>query len=190
MKIIKNQLNIVNIMLFVMANFLFYKSIFSNYPNIYLTSISLFLLITETIFWISMTNNVVNEKKLLLKEKEKKIIKYLFLTAIIGVGVSRVILYSSPYFNDLLNVNIFLLYFVGLMRLLLIFNSVLFIVLAINIKKISYIIISILNIVISVMIWLEFDMDITSVLRVIVSIFYIYIIYMTNRKGDKNEILK
>ena len=130
------------------------------------------------------------EEKEIKKDKIELIICYaIFLISLICVNISRIILQSSPYMNDVVStVSSYLLFFGGT-RVIFIFSSIIFIFIAISRRNVFLILISALNIIISIMIWLDIDTNITSIMRVIISIFaIIYYLYLIEDNKKINKI--
>lgn len=195
MKIIKGKLQGIVSILYILGNVLFYKSIFKDISNMYLTFVALILLGTEVAFWYLVLKDLMGGERLKLSDRDRNIVGYLFVFGTLIIGITRAILHGSPYFNDMVNTNIYMLSFVGISRVLAIFNAILFIFLSIDEKNIYYILMAVLNLIVSFMIWLDFDMDITSILRIIIAILYminIRLYWKKNSQGkeEKNEILQ
>jgi hypothetical protein len=202
---LKKGFSILISLLYIFVNYNFYNSIFHEYANDKIFHITTELAVIEIIFWITLfysifqlENKEINKNKKIktkdMKEKEVRkdkielIICYvIFLISLICVNISRVILQSSPYMNDVVStVSSYLLFFGGT-RVVFIFSSIIFIFIAISRRNIFLILISALNIIISIMIWLDFDTSITSIMRIIISIFTIIYYLMENNKKI-NEI--
>lgn len=202
---LKKGFSILISLLYIFVNYNFYNSIFHEYANDKIFHITTELAVIEIIFWITLfysifqlENKEINKNKKIktkdMKEKEVRkdkielIICYvIFLISLICVNISRVILQSSPYMNDVVStVSSYLLFFGGT-RVVFIFSSIIFIFIAISRRNIFLILISALNIIISIMIWLDFDTSITSIMRIIISIFAIIYYLMENNKKI-NEI--
>ena len=145
---------------------------------------------------------LLNSEKLQIKKIEKRIILLFFITVVLGIAICRVFLNSSEYFNDLLNVDVFLMLVVGIFRICYIFFSILGIVLAFSSKEVIYILITILNFIVSILIWVDFDSNITSIMRIVMGVFAILsIIFIkkvqqntiqdtSNENIEKEEIIK
>ena len=196
---LKKGFSIIISLIYIFVNYNFYNSIFREYTNNKIFHITTELGVIEVVFWILLLYSVFDlenksieknkNNKIKTKEMEEKEIKkdkidliicsIIFLATLICVNISRVILQSSPYMNDVAStVGSYLLFFGGT-RVLFIFSSIIFIFL---------ILISALNVVISVMIWLDFDTNITAVMRIIISIFaIIYYVFSENSKKDKQN---
>ena len=202
---LKKGFSILISLLYIFVNYNFYNSIFHEYANDKIFHITTELAVIEIIFWITLfysifqlENKEINKNEKIktkdMKEKEVRkdkielIICYvIFLISLICVNISRVILQSSPYMNDVVStVSSYLLFFGGT-RVVFIFSSIIFIFIAISRRNIFLILISALNIIISIMIWLDFDTSITSIMRIIISIFAIIYYLMENNKKI-NEI--
>ena len=202
---LKKGFSILISLLYIFVNYNFYNSIFHEYANDKIFHITTELAVIEIIFWITLfysifqlENKEINKNEKIktkdMKEKEVRkdkielIICYvIFLISLICVNISRVILQSSPYMNDVVStVSSYLLFFGGT-RVVFIFSSIIFIFIAISRRNIFLILISALNIIISIMIWLDFDTNITSIMRIIISIFAIIYYLMENNKKI-NEI--
>ena len=198
----KNIFKILIFLIYILVNVNFYNSVYLDESNFYLLKSSLFLLVGEMLFWIVFLGDILNSEKLQLKKIEKRIILLLFITVVLGIAICRVFLNSSEYFNDLLNVDVFLMLVVGIFRICYIFFSILGIVLAFSSKKITYILITILNFIVSILIWVDFDSNITSIMRIVMGVFAILsIIFIkkvqqntiqdtSNEKIEKEEVIK
>ncbi|ERK49721.1 hypothetical protein [Leptotrichia sp. oral taxon 879] len=182
---------------YIFVNLNFYNSIFHEYVNDKIFHITLWLGIVETFFWIMLLYSVFylkdkssNTNSKSQEEAEKKVVKdirdllicfAIFLVSLICINISRVILQSSPYMNDVVSSVSTYVLFVGGTRVLFIFSSIVFIFIAVSRKSVLLIIISVLNLGISVMIWLDFDANITAVMRIIIAILaIIHYIFLKN----------
>lgn len=198
----KNIFKILIFLIYILVNLNFYNSVYLDESNFYLLKSSLFLLVGEILFWIVFLSEFLNSEKLQLKKIEKRIILLLFITVVLGIAICRVFLNSSEYFNDLLNVDVFLMLVVGIFRICYIFFSILGIVLAFSSKEVIYILITILNFIVSILIWVDFDSNITSIMRILMGVFAILsIIFIkkvqqntiqdtSNENIEKEEIIK
>lgn len=198
----KNIFKILIFLIYILVNVNFYNSVYLDESNFYLLKSSLFLLVGEMLFWIVFLGDILNSEKLQLKKIEKRIILLLFITVVLGIAICRVFLNSSEYFNDLLNVDVFLMLVVGIFRICYIFFSILGIVLAFSSKKVTYILITILNFIVSILIWVDFDSNITSIMRIVMGVFAILsVIFIkkvqqntiqntSNEKIEKEEVIK
>ena len=183
----KNIFKILIFLIYILVNLNFYNSVYLDESNFYLLKSSLFLLVGEILFWIVFLGEFLNSEKLQLKKIEKRIILLLFITVVLGIAICRVFLNSSEYFNDLLNVDVFLMLVVGAFRICYIFFSILGIVLAFSSKKVIYILITILNFIVSILIWVDFDSNITSIMRILMGVFAILSIIFI-KKVQQNTI--
>ena len=183
----KNIFKILIFLIYILVNLNFYNSVYLDESNFYLLKSSLFLLVGEILFWIVFLGDILNSEKLQLKKIEKRIILLLFITVVLGIAICRVFLNSSEYFNDLLNVDVFLMLVVGTFRICYIFFSILGIVLAFSLKKVIYILITILNFIVSILIWVDFDSNITSIMRILMGVFAILSIIFI-KKVQQNTI--
>ncbi len=183
----KNIFKILIFLIYILVNLNFYNSVYLDESNFYLLKSSLFLLVGEILFWIVFLSELLNSEKLQIKKIEKRIILLLFITVVLGIAICRVFLNSSEYFNDLLNVDIFLMLVVGIFRICYIFFSILGIVLAFSSKKGIYILITILNFIVSILIWVDFDSNITSIMRILMGVFAILSIIFI-KKVQQNTI--
>lgn len=183
----KNIFKILIFLIYILVNLNFYNSVYLDESNFYLLKSSLFLLVGEILFWIVFLSEFLNSEKLQLKKIEKRIILLLFITVVLGIAICRVFLNSSEYFNDLLNVDVFLMLVVGAFRICYIFFSILGIVLAFSSKKVIYILITILNFIVSILIWVDFDSNITSIMRILMGVFAILSIIFI-KKVQQNTI--
>ena len=198
----KNIFKILIFLIYILVNINFYNSVYLDESNFYLLKSSLFLLVGEILFWIVFLGELLNSEKLQIKKIEKRIILLFFITVVLGIAICRVFLNSSEYFNDLLNVDVFLMLVVGIFRICYIFFSILGIVLAFSSKKGIYILITILNFIVSILIWVDFDSNITSIMRIVMGVFAILsIIFIkkvqqnatqdtSNENIEKEEIIK
>lgn len=183
----KNIFKILIFLIYILVNLNFYNSVYLDESNFYLLKSSLFLLVGEILFWMVFLDEFLNSEKLQLKKIEKRIILLLFITVLLGIAICRVFLNSSEYFNDLLNIDVFLMLVVGIFRICYIFFSILGIVLAFSSKKVIYILITILNFIVSILIWVDFDSNITSIMRIVIGVFAILSIIFI-KKVQQNTI--
>ena len=117
----KNIFKILIFLIYILVNLNFYNSVYLDESNFYLLKSSLFLLVGEILFWMVFLGDILNSEKLQLKKIEKRIILLLFITVVLGIAICRVFLNSSEYFNDLLNVDVFLMFVFGIFRICYIF---------------------------------------------------------------------
>ena len=195
----KKILAIITSFFYILVNYNFYNSIFHEYTNDRIFQITLWLGIVEVLFWImllysvfylenrSISDNLEGKSKETVELEERRDIRDLlicfsiFLVSLICVNISRVILQSSPYMNDVVStVNSYVLFFGGT-RVLFIFSTIVFIFIAVSRRNVFLISISVLNMGVSVMIWLDFDANITAIMRIIIAILAIvYYILLKN----------
>jgi hypothetical protein len=195
----KKILAIIVSFFYIFVNYNFYNSIYHEYTNAKIFNITLWLGIVEVFFWImllysvfylenkSISNDSNGKTPETIKLEEKKDIRdllicfALFLISLVCVNISRVILQSSPYMNDVVStVNSYVLFFGGT-RVLFIFSAIVFGFIAWSRRNIFLLIISLLNGAVSVMIWLDFDGNITTIMRIIIAILAIgYYIFLKN----------
>ena len=195
----KKILAIIVSFFYIFVNYNFYNSIYHEYTNSKIFNITLWLGIVEVFFWImllysvfylenkSISNDSNGKTAETIELEEKKDIRdllicfALFLISLICVNISRVILQSSPYMNDVVStVNSYVLFFGGT-RVLFIFSAIVFGFIAWSRRNIFLLIISLLNGAVSVMIWLDFDGNITAIIRIIIAILAIgYYILLKN----------
>ena len=195
----KKILAIIVSFFYIFVNYNFYNSIYHEYTNAKIFNITLWLGIVEVFFWImllysvfylenkSISNDSNGKTPETIKLEEKKDIRdllicfALFLISLVCVNISRVILQSSPYMNDVVStVNSYVLFFGGT-RALFIFSAIVFGFIAWSRRNIFLLIISLLNGAVSVMIWLDFDGNITAIIRIIIAILAIgYYILLKN----------
>lgn len=206
----KKILAIIVSFFYIFVNYSFYNSIFHEYANNKIFHITLWLGIAEVLFWFmllysvfylenkNISSNLEGKSQEDVEQEERKDIRDLlicfaiFLASLICVNISRVILQSSPYMNDVVStVNSYILFFGGT-RVLFIFSAILFLFIAISRRNIFLILISVLNTVVSIMIWLDFDANITAIIRIIIAVLAIvYYILLKNivkysfRQDDK-----
>ena len=195
----KKILAIIISFFYILVNYNFYNSIFHEYTNDRIFQITLWLGIVEVLFWImmlysvfylenrSISDNLEGKSRETVELEERRDIRDLlicfsiFLVSLICVNISRVILQSSPYMNDVVStVNSYVLFFGGT-RVLFIFSAIVFIFIAVSRRNVFLISISVLNMGVSVMIWLDFDANITAIMRIIIAILAIvYYILLKN----------
>ena len=195
----KKILAIIVSFFYIFVNYNFYNSIYHEYTNAKIFNITLCLGIVEVFFWImllysvfylenkSISNDSNGKTPETIKLEEKKDIRdllicfALFLISLVCVNISRVILQSSPYMNDVVStVNSYVLFFGGT-RVLFIFSAIVFGFIAWSRRNMFLFIISLLNGAVSVMIWLDFDGNITTIMRIIIAILAIgYYIFLKN----------
>lgn len=195
----KKILAIIISFFYILVNYNFYNSIFHEYTNDRIFQITLWLGIVEVLFWImllysvfylenrSISDNLEGKSRETVELEERRDIRDLlicfliFLVSLICVNISRVILQSSPYMNDVVStVNSYVLFFGGT-RVLFIFSAIVFIFITVSRRNVFLISISVLNMGVSVMIWLDFDANITAIMRIIIAILAIvYYILLKN----------
>ena len=184
---------------YIFVNCAFYNSIFHEYTNDKLFQMTTCFGIIEVFFWITLFFSIFQlEDKSIQKgdktreKKEKEIRKdtrdliicfFIFIASLICINISRVILTSSPYINDIASTVGSYTIFIGGTRILFIFSAIIFIFITVSRRNALLIIISAINIIVSVMIWLDFDANITAIMRIIIAI--LAIIYYL-----KNDIIK
>jgi len=173
---------------YIFVNYNFYNSVFYEYTNDRLFQISTWLGIIEVVFWVVLFYSIFylenkdieyNEKNEITEKEIKSDIRDLiicfgiFIASLICVAISRVILQSSPYINDVASTVSSYVLFIGGTRVLFIFSSVVFIFISVSRKNIFLITASAINIIVSIMIWLDFDGNITAVMRIVIAILVI-----------------
>ena len=175
---------------YIFANCSFYNSIFHEYTNNRLFHITTWLTLFLSVF--QLEDKSIQKGDRTREEKEKEIKKdtrdliicfFIFIASLICINISRVILTSSPYINDIASTVSSYTMFIGGTRVLFIFSAIMFIFIAVSRKNIFLIIISAINTIISIMIWLDFDGNITAIMRITIAI--LAIIYYL-----KNDIIK
>lgn len=186
MNINKKTLAIFPIILYIIANMLFYSVIFNDYVNRKIFFITGFLLLCEIIFWIVIFYFVNSVKS--IQQWEKYMIEGIFLAGIAATGIGRILLNSSPYVNDLLNSSTTLIYLFGSGRVLMLFCSFLLTGYVYSPRNWFILLIAILNIGIAFLIWLDFDNTISSSIRIVMGI--IAIIYILLFKENETKEVK
>ena len=189
---------------YIFVNCAFYNSIFHEYTNDKLFQMTTCFGIIEVFFWITLFFSIFQlEDKSIKKidktreEREKEAQKdirdlvicfFIFMASLICVDISRVILTSSPYINDIASTVGSYTIFIGGTRILFIFSAIIFIFITVSRRNALLIVISAINIIVSIMIWLDFDANITASMRIIIAIFAI-IYYLQNDiiKFDKRN---
>ena len=196
---------------YIFSNCSFYNSIFHEYTNDRLFHITTWLGIAEVLFWIilflsafQLEDKSIQKGDKTREKKEKEIRKdtrdliicfFIFIASLICINISRVILTSSPYINDIASTVSSYTVFIGGTRVLFIFSAIMFIFIAVSRKNIFLIGISAINTIISVMIWLDFDANITAIMRIGIAIlavvYYLKTINSeTKTKANKNALKK
>lgn len=195
----KKILAIIISFFYILVNYNFYNSIYHEYTNDKIFHITLWLGIVEALFWImllysvfylenkNISNNLDGKSREAVELEERRDIRDLlicfaiFLASLICVNISRVILQSSPYMNDVVStVSSYVLFFGGT-RVLFIFSAIVFLFIAVSRRNVFLISISVLNMGVSVLMWLDFDADITAIMRIIIAILAIaYYILLKN----------
>lgn len=190
---------------YIFTNFDFYNSIFHEYTNDRLFHTTTFLGIVEMFFWIILflsvfqfENKDIKKGDITREERQKETKKderdlaicfFIFVASLICVNISRVLLASSPYINDIASTVSSYTMFIGGTRILFIFSSIMFIFIAISRRNNLLIAISAINFIISIMIWLDFDTNITAIMRIIIAILaIIYYLKNENTGNPKYEI--
>ena len=191
--------------LYIFANYIFYNAVFHEQTNDRLFQIASFLFATELIFWIVLffstfylkregDDDEGNKGISIIRLRKDFLVSYsIFLISLICVNISRIILQSSPYINDLVSRVDLYVWLIGGTRVLFIFSSIMFIFCASSMKNAFLITISVLNFFVSILIWLEFDGNISAILRIgIAGIAVIYYLLLRNdvKNNGKTENLK
>ena len=189
MNINKKTLAIFPIILYIIANMLFYSVIFNDYVNRKVFFITGFLLLCEIIFWIVIFYFVNSVKS--IQQWEKYMIEGIFLAGIAATGIGRILLNSSPYVNDLLNSSTTLIYLFGSGRVLMLFCG--FLLFGYVYKPVNWLIrlVAFLNIFIAFLIWLDFDNTISSSIRIVmglIAIMYVSLFKEIETKEVKMEV--
>ena len=137
----KKIVAIVTSVLYIFVNYDFYNSIFHEYTNDRLFHTTTYLGIVELVFFImlflsvfqleNMETKKKGDKTRAEKEKEGKkdardltICFLIFIASLICINISRVILTSSPYINDIASTASSYTTFIGGTRVLFIFSSI------------------------------------------------------------------
>ena len=196
----KKIVAIVTSVLYIFVNYDFYNSIFHEYTNDRLFHTTTYLGIVELVFFImlflsvfqleNMETKKKGDKTRAEKEKEGKkdardltICFLIFIASLICINISRVILTSSPYINDIASTASSYTTFIGGTRVLFIFSSIMLIFIATSRRNALLIIISAINFIISIMIWLDFDANVTAIMRIFIAILAI-IYYFQLKDGN------
>ena len=186
MNINKKLLAIFPIILYIIANMMFYSVIFNDYVNRKVFFITGFLFLCEIIFWIAVFYFVNKVKS--IQQWEKYMIEGIFLAGVAATGIGRILLNSSPYVNDLLNSNTTLIYLFGSGRVLMLFCG--FLLFGYVYKPVNWLIrlVAILNILVAILIWVDFDNTLSSSVRIIMGL--IAIIYISLFKENEMQEVK
>ena len=188
MNINKKILAVFPIILYIIANMMFYSVIFNDYVNRKVFFITGFLFLCEIIFWIAVFYFVNKVKN--IQRWEKYMIEGTFLAGVAATGIGRILLNSSPYVNDLLNSSTTLIYLFGSGRVLMLFCSFLLTGYVYSPRNWSILLIAILNIFVAVLIWVDFDNTLSSSVRIImglIAIMYILLFKENETKEVKME---
>lgn len=188
MNINKKILAMFPIILYIIANMMFYSVIFNDYVNRKVFFITSFLFLCEIIFWIAVFYFVNKVKS--IQQWEKYLIEGIFLAGVAATGIGRILLNSSPYVNDLLNSNTTLIYLFGSGRILMLFCSFLLTGYVYSPRNWSILLVAILNIFVAVLIWVDFDNTLSSSVRIImglIAIMYILLFKENETKEVKME---
>jgi len=189
MNINKKILAMFPIILYIIANMMFYSVIFNDYVNRKVFFITGFLFLCEIIFWIAVFYFVNKVKN--IQQWEKYMIEGIFLAGVAATGIGRILLNSSPYVNDLLNSSTTLIYLFGSGRVLMLFCS--FLLFGYVYKPVNWLIrlVAFLNIFIAFLIWLDFDNTISSSIRIVmglIAIMYVSLFKEIETKEVKMEV--
>lgn len=186
MNINKKLLAIFPIILYIIANMMFYSVIFNDYVNRKVFFITGFLFLCEIIFWIAVFYFVNKVKN--IQQWEKYMIEGIFLAGVTATGIGRILLNSSPYVNDLLNSSTPLIYLLGSGRVLMLFCG--FLLFGYVYKPVNWLIrlVAILNILVAILIWVDFDNTLSSSVRIIMGL--IAIIYISLFKENEMKEVK
>ncbi len=186
MNINKKLLAIFPIILYIIANMMFYSVIFNDYVNRKVFFITGFLFLCEIIFWIAVFYFVNKVKS--IQQWEKYMIEGIFLAGVAATGIGRILLNSSPYVNDLLNSSTPLIYLLGSGRVLMLFCG--FLLFGYVYKPVNWLIrlVAILNILVAILIWVDFDNILSSSVRIIMGL--IAIIYISLFKENEMKEVK
>ena len=186
MNINKKLLAIFLIILYIIANMMFYSVIFNDYVNRKVFFITGFLFLCEIIFWIVVFYFVNKVKN--IQQWEKYMIEGIFLAGVTATGIGRILLNSSPYVNDLLNSSTPLIYLFGSGRVLMLFCG--FLLFGYVYKPVNWLIrlVAILNILVAILIWVDFDNTLSSSVRIIMGL--IAIIYISLFKENEMKEVK
>ena len=182
----KKILAVFPIVLYIIANMLFYSVIFNDYVNRKVFFITGFLFLCEIIFWIAVFYFVNKVKS--IQQWEKYMIEGIFLAGVAATGIGRILLNSSPYVNDLLNSSTPLIYLLGSGRVLMLFCG--FLLFGYVYKPVNWLIrlVAILNILVAILIWVDFDNILSSSVRIIMGL--IAIIYISLFKENEMKEVK
>ena len=182
----KKILAIFPIILYIIANMMFYSVIFNDYVNRKVFFITGFLFLCEIIFWIAVFYFVNKVKS--IQQWEKYLIEGIFLAGVASAGIGRILLNSSPYVNDLLNSSTPLIYLFGSGRVLMLFCG--FLLFGYVYKPVNWLIrlVAILNILVAILIWVDFDNTLSSSVRIIMGL--IAIVYVLLFKANETKEVK
>ena len=181
----KKIVAIVTSVLYIFVNYDFYNSIFHEYTNDRLFHTTTYLGIVELVFFIMLFLSVFQLENMETKKdaRDLTICFLIFIASLICINISRVILTSSPYINDIASTTSSYTTFIGGTRVLFIFSSIMLIFIAASRRNALLIIISAINFIISIMIWLDFDANVTAIMRIFIAILAI-IYYFQLKDGN------
>lgn len=159
---------LIGVGLYILANLLLSILFYKEFANIVVFMITGIFFCSEIFFWKVLFEKVKENMK--KWDRQDVIFFILFFLGLVGNGLSRVFLLSSPYLNDLILSSTGLLYIIGFFRVLSIFTAITFIYFVWGEKNKFLRIISILNLLVNIMIWLEFDTNINVIIRILIGI--------------------
>lgn len=168
---------------YILANLLLNNIFHREFANITVFFITSVFFFSEVFFWLMLFTEIKDDIK--KWDMQEIFFTVLFFGSMIGTGLIRIVLLSSPYMNDLILSSMLWRNLAGFFHLLLVFAAVMFMYLAFGLKDRVLIIISVLNLVAGVIIWVEFDTVINVIIRIIIGISSILYIII---KGKNKKI--
>ena len=159
----KIKFSIMTLALFyIILNLWFYKVSVHNYSNLKLFLFTMIFAIVEVFLFVYLFSY--------LKEMPK-FIGLTFIITIIIVNIGRILLLSSPIFNDFVNSSFIASVFIGVPRIILIFMCIVLSVYFYENKIYLLFFSSLLGIVVAILLYLDFDTNISAILRTIMALF-------------------
>ena len=157
-----------------------------NYSNFKLFLFTTIFAIVEVLLFVYLFSY--------LKEMPK-IIAGTFIVTIIIINIGRILLLSSPIFNDFVNSSFIASVFIGVPRIILIFMCIVLSIYFYENKIYLLFFSSLLGIVVEILLYLDFDTNISAILRTIMSLFIAIYTYkklkekiVIEEEGEPNEI--
>ena len=164
--------------LYIIFNFGFYKISTYNYTNFKIFLFTTAFAIVEILLFICLINYIKNIPKTVAS---------IFIITVIFINIGRILLLSSPSFNDYVNSNLIASLFIGIPRISLLFSCIVLSFYFSEKKMYLLLINSILGIILSILLYLDFDTDMASILRIVISVIILIFIFISKISKDLEE---